>query len=331
MSAPEHWQHRNLKSRLLLPLAALFAAVAAARRLAWKTGLLRSRHPGVPVIVVGNITAGGTGKTPLVLWLACFLQDSGRCPAIISRGYGAAHSDPRPVPADGSAADYGDEPCLMARRAGCPVWVGADRAATAAAMRRAHPGVDVILSDDGLQHYRLARDFEIAVIDGARGLGNGWPLPAGPLRESPSRLAEVDAVVINGDDATGAFPRALPMRLQGDRFRNLRLPQQVVTAAHFRGMSVHAVAGIGNPQRFFDHLRGLGLECSAHAFPDHHAYRAADLAFGDDAPVVMTEKDAVKCATFATDDYWALIVDAEVDARLGDLVTARLSQAARHG
>ncbi|MBX3666480.1 MAG: tetraacyldisaccharide 4'-kinase [Burkholderiales bacterium] len=331
MSAPEHWQHRKLKSRLLLPLAALFTAVAATRRLFWKTGLLRSRHPGVPVIVIGNITAGGTGKTPLVLWLAQFLRERGWHPGIISRGYGAARSDPRPVPADGSAADYGDEPCLMAQRAACPVWVGADRAATAEAMRRAHPGVDVILSDDGLQHYRLARDVEIAVIDGARGLGNGWPLPAGPLREPPSRLAGVDAVVINGDNATGAFPQALPMRLQGGRFRNLRLPQQVVTAAHFRGTPVHAVAGIGNPQRFFGHLRGLGLECHEHAFPDHHPYRAADLAFGDDAPVVMTEKDAVKCAAFATDNYWALIVDAEVDARLGDLVTARLPQAARHG
>ncbi|MCW5606008.1 MAG: tetraacyldisaccharide 4'-kinase, partial [Burkholderiales bacterium] len=190
---------------------------------------------------------------------------------------------------------------------------------------------DVIICDDGLQHYRLARDVEIAVIDGARGLGNGWPLPAGPLREPPSRLAGVDAVVINGDDATGAFPQALPMRLQGGRFRNLRLPQQVVTAVHFRGTPVHAVAGIGNPQRFFGHLRELGLDCREHAFPDHHPYRAADLAFGDDAPVVMTEKDAVKCAAFATDNCWALIVDAEVDARLGDLVTARLPQAARHG
>ncbi|MBX3650582.1 MAG: tetraacyldisaccharide 4'-kinase [Burkholderiales bacterium] len=331
MSAPELWQHRNLKSLLLLPLAALFAAAAAVRRLAWKSGLLRSRHPGVPVIIVGNITAGGTGKTPLVLWLARLLQDSGMRPAIISRGYGAARSDPRPVTADGKPTDYGDEPCLMAQRAGCPVWVGADRAATAEAVRRAHPAINVILSDDGLQHYRLARDFEIAVIDGARGIGNGWPLPAGPLREPSSRLAGVDAVVINGSDTSGAFPQALPMRLHGDRFRNLALPQQVVTAAHFRGVTVHAAAGIGNPQRFFGHLRELGLDCTEHAFPDHHPYRAADLVFGDDAPVVMTEKDAVKCAAFATDNHWALIVDAEVDARLGELVTARLSQAARHG
>lgn len=331
MSAPEHWQHRNLKSLLLLPLAALFAAVAGARRFAWKIGLLGSRHPGVPVIVVGNITAGGTGKTPLVLWLARFLQDRGMHPAIISRGYGAARSDPRPVPADGTPADYGDEPCLMARRAGCPVWVGTDRAATAEAMRKAQPAVDVVISDDGLQHYRLARDFEIVVIDGMRGLGNGWPLPAGPLREPPSRLAGVDAVVINGSNPSYAFSQALPMRLQGERFSNLARPQQVVTGAHFRGMTVHAVAGIGNPQRFFAHLRALGLQCIEHPFPDHHPYCAADLAFGDDAPVVMTEKDAVKCTAFATINHWALIVDAEVDARLGELVTARLSQAARHG
>ena len=331
MSAPEHWQHRKLKSRLLLPLAALFAVVAAARRLAWKSGLLRSRHPGVPVIIVGNITAGGTGKTPLVLWLARFLRERGMHPAIISRGYGAARTDPRPVPADGSAADFGDEPVLMAQRADCPVWVGADRAIVAKAVRGSHPEVDVILSDDGLQHYRLARDVEIAVIDGARGLGNGWPLPAGPLREPPSRLAEVDAVVVNGGNPDGAFPQALPMRLQGDRFRNLGLPRHVVTAAHFRGMRVHAVAGIGHPPRFFGQLRELGLVCSEHPFPDHHPFRTADLAFGDDAPVVMTEKDAVKCAAFATDNHWALVVDAGVDPRLGELVTARLSQAARHG
>jgi len=331
MSAPAHWQHRNLTSLLLLPVAMLFAAIVALRRLAWRCGILRSRHPGVPVIVVGNITAGGTGKTPLVLWLARFLQERGLRPAIISRGYGAARRDPRPVPADGTPQDYGDEPCLMARRAACPVWVGADRAATAFAMREAHSDIDVIVSDDGLQHYRLARDIEIAVTDGARGLGNGWPLPAGPLREPVSRLAEVDAVVRNGDDATGAFPDALPMRLEGGCFRNLLYPQQTVAAAHFSGMTVNAVAGIGNPQRFFGHLHRLGLQLREHAFPDHHPYRAGDIAFGDDAPVVMTEKDAVKCTAFANGNCWALIVDAEVDARLGKLLTTRLSLAARHG
>lgn len=331
MPAPTHWQHRNLKSLLLLPLAALFAAIAALRRLAWRHRLLRSRHPGVPVIIVGNITAGGTGKTPLVLWLAQFLRDQGMHPAIISRGHGSRRREPRAVPTDGTPDDFGDEPCLLAQRAGCPVWVGVDRAATAEALRTAHPGVDVILSDDGLQHYRLARDFEIAVIDGMHGLGNGWPLPAGPLREPPSRLSTVDAVVINGDAPGLVIPGALTMRLHGQHFRNLVQPQQRVTATDFGETVVHAVAGIGNPQRFFNHLRDLGMRCTEHAFPDHHPFRAPDLAFGDSAPVVMTEKDAVKCAAFATENQWALIVDADVDARLGDLLTARLAQAARHG
>jgi tetraacyldisaccharide 4'-kinase len=331
MSAPAHWQHRNLKSLLLLPLAALFAAIAALRRLAWRHGLLSSRHPGVPVIVVGNITAGGTGKTPLVLWLAQFLQSRGMHPAIISRGHGSRRREPRAVPADGAPADFGDEPCLLALRAACPVWVGVDRAATAAALRAAHPEVDVIVSDDGLQHYRLARDFEIAVIDGMRGLGNGWPLPAGPLREPPSRLATVDAVVINDGATALPVPGALSMRLRGSHFRNLVRPQQLVTAADLGGTVVHAVAGIGNPRRFFGHLRELGLECIEHPFPDHHPYCASDLVFGDGAPVVMTEKDAVKCAAFANENQWALIVDADVDARLGDLITALLPQAARHG
>jgi tetraacyldisaccharide 4'-kinase len=331
MSAPAHWQHRNLTALLLLPAAALFAAVTALRRCAWRSGLLRARHPGVPVIVVGNISAGGTGKTPLVLWLVQWLQAQGRCPGVISRGYGSRRSDPRAVPADGSPSVYGDEPCLLAQRAVCPVWVGTDRAAVAAALRAAHPEVDVLVSDDGLQHYRLARDFEIAVIDGMHGLGNGWPLPAGPLREPAARLASVDAVVLNGNAGQGVFAQALPMRLQGDRFRNLARPQLIVTAAHFEKQRVNAVAGIGNPQRFFDQLRALGVDCRPRPFPDHHPFTASDIDFGDGEPVVMTEKDAVKCAAFASENHWVLIVDAEVDARLGERIAARLAQAARHG
>lgn len=330
-SAPRHWQTRGPLAVLLLPVAALFAAVAALRRGAWRSGVLRARHAGVPVIVVGNITAGGTGKTPLALWLAQFLRQQGRHPGIVSRGYGAARDDPRAVPVDGIAQDYGDEPCLLARRAGCPVWVGTDRAATALALRAAHPQTDVIISDDGLQHYRLARDFEIAVIDGARGLGNGWMLPAGPLREPASRLATVDAVVVNGDDAGGAFPQGIAMRLEGGTFRNLRDPQQAAEAAHFRGRNVHAVAGIGNPQRFFAHLRRLGVACTPHEFPDHHAYSAQDLQFAGADHIVMTEKDAVKCTPFATERHWALVVNATLDDRLGEMIVARLAKADRHG
>ncbi len=328
---PEHWQTRGPLAVLLLPVAALFAVVAAIRRCAYRCKLLRSEQIGVPVIVVGNITAGGTGKTPLVLWLADFLRQQGKHPGIISRGYGAARTDARAVTANGSAADYGDEPCLLARRASCPVWVGTDRAATAHALCAAHPEINVIISDDGLQHYRLARDVEIAVIDGARGLGNGWPLPAGPLREPASRLTTVDAVVVNGGDVASAFPQAVSMQLQGATFRNLRDPQQTVTAAHFRGQQVHAIAGIGNPQRFFTHLQRLGLDCVTREFPDHHTYTAADLQFAGDDAIVMTEKDAVKCMALATTHHWALVVNAVPDESLGDTIIARLAQANRHG
>lgn len=331
MATPAHWQRRGALAILLLPLSALFAAVSALRRCAWQRRLLRPRHAGAAVVVVGNITAGGTGKTPLTLWLARFLREHGRHPGIISRGYGAARTDPRPVPDSGTAADYGDEPCLLAQRSGCPVWVGSDRVAVARALLAAHPETDVIISDDGLQHYRLARDFEIAVIDGARGLGNGWPLPSGPLREPRSRLDSVDAVVVNGGNGKGLFPQALAMQLTGSEFRNLLQPAQRVTPEYFRGRRVHAIAGIGNPQRFFAQLGRLGVSCMPHAFPDHHAYTAHDLAFAADDDLVMTEKDAVKCTPFATTRYWALVVDAEPDPRLGEMILARLAEASRHG
>lgn len=330
-SPPKHWQTRGPLAVLLLPVAALFAVVSALRRLAYRCKLLRSEEMDVPVIVVGNITAGGTGKTPLVLWLAQFLAARGKRPGIISRGYGSARSDSRAVPANGNVADYGDEPCLLAQRSNCPVWVGTDRAATARALRTAHPEVDVIISDDGLQHYRMARDIEIAVIDGARGLGNGWPLPAGPLREPASRLATVDAVVVNGGDAAGPFPHSVAMQLEGETFRNLLDARQAVTAAHFHGQPVYAIAGIGNPSRFFAHLQRLGLECTTRAFPDHHAYTAEDLQFAGDHAVVMTEKDAVKCAAFATTRHWALVVNAVPDESLGDTIITRLAQARHHG
>lgn len=330
MKTPRYWQTRGLPAILLLPLAALFALISATRRWCWRKGWTKAFHSGVPVIIVGNITAGGTGKTPLVLWIARLLQQQGRHPGIISRGYGAAARHPRPVPANGSAPDFGDEPCLLARRAGCPVWVGVDRAATAAALLRAHPGTDVLISDDGLQHYRLARDMEIAVIDGERGLGNGWLLPAGPLREPASRLDTVDAVVINGNGGF-AHPRALPMRMTAGRFHNLLQPELSVQADHFSARPVHAIAGIGNPERFFAQLALMGIRFTPHAFPDHHPYSAADLAFAGEDIIVMTEKDAVKCRTFATARHWMLPIDAAPDSRLGELITARLAKTGRHG
>jgi tetraacyldisaccharide 4'-kinase len=281
----------------------------------------------VPVIVVGNITVGGTGKTPLVLWLAGLLRRHGMKPGIVSRGYGGRIREPRKVCGDADPADFGDEPVLIARRSGCPVWVGADRAAAAAALLAAAPDCDVVISDDGLQHYALQRDVELALIDGARGLGNRLLLPAGPLREPPSRLDVVDAIVVNGP---GAVPRTsapvYTMTLNGAEFRNVVDPARIAAASHFAGKRVLAVAAIGNPARFFDHLGALRVEFETRSFPDHHAYTPADFADVDADAVVMTEKDAVKCTAFARDTWWVLPVEAEPEAGLGELVLGKLGQ-----
>jgi tetraacyldisaccharide 4'-kinase len=327
MSGPErHWQRLTPLSILLFPVSLLFRAVVAARRAAYVAGVLRATRLAVPVIVVGNVTVGGTGKTPLVLWLAKFLRENGMRPGIVSRGYGARSGRARAVTPDADAGEVGDEPLLLAQRSGCPVWIGADRAAAATSLLETHRSCDVIVSDDGLQHYALARDFEIAVVDSARGLGNGLMLPAGPLREPPSRLREVDAVVINRSprETQGSIP-GIVMTLEGSRFRNLLDPDHVAGPSHFQRLRVHAVAGIGNPARFFAHLEALGLAFRAHAFADHHRYTAADLAFDDCDAVVMTEKDAVKCAPFANETHWALRVDAQPDPELGELVVAKLA------
>lgn len=306
---------------VLLPLSLLFGLIAAIRRALYRSGLLHSAKLPVPVIVIGNITVGGSGKTPLTLWLAQELLERGWHPGIISRGYRGAAVSPSPVSSGDSAQTVGDEPLLMARRALCPVWVGRDRPAAARALLQAHPECDVLLSDDGLQHYRLQRDIEIAVVDGARRFGNGFLLPAGPLREPPSRLGTVDAVVINGGAArSGEYV----MRLEGAAFQNLANPAATRTADDFRGVRVHAVAGIGHPQRFFDHLKSLGLTVQTHPFPDHHHYTPADLAFGDADAILMTEKDAVKCAAFANEKCWALRVDARLDPMLAHHILERI-------
>lgn len=316
-----HWQRITLLSAALLPMSLVFGALAAGRRAAYRRSLLRAERLRVPVIVVGNITVGGTGKTPLVLWLAAFLTCHGRRPGIVSRGYGVDARVPRAVSPASEAAVSGDEPLLLARRSRCPVWIGRNRSAAGRALLDAHPEIDVIVADDGLQHYGLARDMEIAVVDGARGLGNGLLLPAGPLREPPSRLQGVDAVVIQG---AASGPRGFGMRLEGDTFYNLAAPERKVGAAHFSGQRLHALAGIGHPDRFFSHLRALGLSFEAHPFPDHHRYRREELAYPDADAILMTEKDAVKCAAFAATNHWALRVDAVPDPKLGDLVLRTL-------
>jgi tetraacyldisaccharide 4'-kinase len=323
-----HWQRVTWLSVLLYPASVLFRAVVALRRNAYRKGILPSRRVPVPVIIVGNITVGGTGKTPLVLWLADFLTRQGRRPGIVSRGHGSTVSGPHRVAPDDASARFADEPVLLARRSGCPVWIGRDRLAAARALLEAHPDCDTLISDDGLQHYRLQRDLELIVIDGSRGLGNGWLLPAGPLREPASRLREADALVVNGAQTqSDARPHAFAMRLEGATFLNVLDPTRTARPEQFHGRAVHAVAGIGHPPRFFAHLRDLGIAFEAHAFEDHHAFAPQDLAFAGAEAILMTEKDAVKCAGFApAAKYWALRVDAVPDAALGALVLRKLRQ-----
>ncbi len=323
---PRLWYRRPLAPILavLLPCSWLFGALAGLRRHLYRTGALRSHALPAPVVVIGNLTVGGSGKTPLVLWLVERLRECGWQPGIISRGYGGAGVGVRSVAADTSALVSGDEPLLLARRSGVPVFVGRDRVAAAAALLAAHPECDVIISDDGLQHYRLQRTVEIAVFD-ERGAGNGQLLPAGPLREPLSRLRKVTAVVWNttvaADAGLAGVAPDLPqftMRLLGNRFSALNDARLFCTPEALRGKRLHAIAGIGDPSRFFGQLSALGLDFEAHAFPDHHRYCARDLAFANDNVVLMTEKDAVKCSALVHSEAWVLPVDAQVDSSAAD-------------
>jgi tetraacyldisaccharide 4'-kinase len=278
------------------------------------------------VIVVGNINVGGTGKTPLVIWLASHLARHGYRPGIVSRGYGGSAEAPVAVATDSVAAVVGDEPLLLARRTACPVWIGRDRPLAAQALLAAHSECDVLICDDGLQHYALARDVEIAVVDGRRRFGNGRLLPAGPLRELPLRLNKVDAIVIHGGDAQ---PGEYALELVGTTFRNLRNGAMTASNTDLAGLKLHAVAGIGDPQRFFEALRRQGLQVVEHPFPDHHLYQPADLQFEGAQAVLMTEKDAVKCIAFSQPHWWYLEVEARVNAKLGSLIMRKLED--KHG
>jgi tetraacyldisaccharide 4'-kinase len=321
------WYARSGWCRLLYPLSLLFRFLAWLRRRSYASGWRKVGRMPVPVIVVGNITVGGTGKTPLVLWLAERLRASGFRPGVVSRGHGARVATVREVDPAADPGVVGDEPVLIARRRLCPVWVGRDRASAAAGLLEAHPEVNVLIADDGLQHYALARDMEIVVVDGARMFGNGLCLPAGPLREVPARLAEADAVVVHGEwDGRPPPVPVYTMELRQRGFARLGGSGDSLLPGHFDGLPVHAVAGIGNPARFFAALAGQGVAAVPHAFPDHHRYRPGDLP---DATVIMTEKDAVKCASFGHPDAWVAMVDAEVAAGLESQVLAKLK--AHHG
>jgi tetraacyldisaccharide 4'-kinase len=318
----ERWYSDPAATSLLQPLGWLFGSLVAARRRAYERGWLGRARAARPVVVVGNLTVGGTGKTPLTLWLAQRLGAEGLKVGILSRGYGRRGSVPREVPPSADWREVGDEPLLLAQRSGCATVVARDRAAGAALL--VSRGVQLILCDDGLQHLALARDCEIIVADGARGFGNARLLPAGPLREPLARLAAADLIVVNGaaeHPSLAALGRAQLLRMD-----LMPAPAQALDGTEpprplsaWRGARVHAVAGIGNPQRFFRELRAQGLELIEHAFADHHAFTRADLAFTDKLPVLMTEKDAVKCRSFADARLWYVPVDArfsEADARI---------------
>lgn len=317
------WQTDGVVSRLLAPLAWLYAGAVTLNRYLYRVGWRRAAAFPVPIVVVGNITVGGTGKTPLVLWIARYLRERGWRPGIVTRGYGgAARAWPQEVHPGSDPTLVGDEPVLLARRAEIPVVADPDRPR---AVRKllAH-GCNVVVSDDGLQHHRLKHDIEIAVVDGRRGLGNRRCLPAGPLREPAARLDQVDARVVNGAAGEGGWS----MRLVPIEFRRVQPPHGPAPLAAFRGCTVHAAAGIGYPPRFFDTLRDLGALVIEHPFPDHHRFVRADLLFADGRDVLMTEKDAVKCERFAGDRWWYLAVEAELDPAFGDWLLARLGKPA---
>jgi len=321
---PQHWYRLTPVSMMLLPLAALYCVVTGVRRLLYRVGLLRTIRLTVPVIVVGNITVGGTGKTPLVLWLVEELKRAGYRPGIVTRGYrGRSRVWPLGVTPSTSPDEAGDEAVLLAARGQCPVQAGPDR--VAGGKRLIDLGCDVLVSDDGLQHYRLHRDMEIAVLDGARRTGNGLCLPAGPLREPVSRLRTVTAQVINGSPRAGE----LGMSLMPAYVYRLDQPAERFEPDRLRGAAVHAVAGIGNPERFFSAVRALGMDITPHPFPDHHAFRAADLDFGNDHPIIMTEKDAVKCRPIASNPCWVLAVTAQPDPALRTMILKRLGDMKR--
>ncbi len=320
------WYRGGLLSWLLriplLPLSALFCLLVFIRRLGYRSGLVQGTRVALPVIVVGNITVGGTGKTPLVLALVEWLKRQGMRPAVISRGYGGAHGEEIVQVTPGmEASRVGDEPLLISREGGVPVYVGVDRV-TAAERALADGECDLLVLDDGLQHYRLQRDIEIVVVDGERRFGNGLCLPAGPLREPRSRLEEVDAVVVNGDN----------MRLQPQPLYRLERPEQRQPLESLAGERVHAVAGIGNPQRFFAMLEGAGLRVIPHPFPDHHQYNGEDFQFPVDQtlPILMTEKDAVKCSRTMVGEgrtVWVVPVEAQLESELEQLLKTKLERA----
>ena len=319
------WYRWSVWHLILVPLSLLYWLISGSRRALYRSGWKRREKLPLPVIVVGNISVGGTGKTPLVIALVALLQAAGYRPGVISRGYRGTGTLPRLVIAESEPQEMGDEPVLLARKARCPVWVGQRRVEAGQALIANHPDVNVIVCDDGLQHYQLARDIEIVVIDAMRWFGNGQLLPAGPLREPVRRLRSADVVVINGWLPGAPMQRReFTMQLNGNLLYNLRNPELKAQPEIFAGQTVHAVAGIGYPLRFFKHLKQLRMNCIEHSFPDHHAFTPQDFPWHETEVIVMTEKDAVKCVDFLGDNAWVLPVQAQLDPGIALTVLEKL-------
>ncbi len=309
------WYDGGSGYQVLLPLSGIYWLLLRLRRLLYACGIFKTRNVGVPVIVVGNITAGGTGKTPTSIWLAKSLKERGFRPGIVSRGYGGSKSfSSMRVDAASDPAVVGDEPVLLAKRSACPVAVDKDRVRAVGML--VDDGADLIIADDGLQHRRLERSYEICVIDGTRWLGNRLILPAGPLRETASRLAEVDQILVNGrirdESATATEQNAIEFELVATEVCRLN-GSLVRPIGRFADMTVHGVAAIGNPGRFFDLLRAHGMQVIEHAYPDHAPIHSRSLNFADEFDILMTEKDAVKFGTKLTDRFWYVPVELAMD------------------
>ncbi len=339
------WYQKKLSIWLywLIPISLIWSGYATLRKTLYDKGIFKQHKFQIPIVIVGNLTLGGTGKTPLVIHIAKLLKQHGFNPGIVSRGYQLTSTQkgnnanylkssgfannvikyPISVNANSDPEEVGDEPALFAKRLFCPIMVDPKRKRAVQAMIDSGQ-VDVIISDDGLQHYAMGRSIEIVVIDGKRRLGNGWCLPAGPLREPKSRLKSVDMIVVNGSDHYEN--NEYDMELRPRMVYNGKNVSEQSTLISFQGQKVHAVAGIGHPDRFFEMLRNYGMEIIAHPFPDHHRFMPMDLEFHDEYPVLMTEKDAVKCFKFMNPNHWVLAVDAIVNPLFDTRLLTRLQE-----
>ncbi len=324
------WYQSSLSPVLwpFIPLSLLYQAIIACRKLLYKTGILAQRSFSIPIIIIGNITVGGTGKTPLVIHTVKILKQHGFRPGVVSRGYGGYHSKTNAKPlwvyANSDPKLVGDEPLLLARRLFCPIVIAADR--IKAVQNLLDSGqVDVVIADDGLQHEALQRDIEVVVIDGKKRLGNGWCLPIGPLRESSKRLNAVDFIVCN-DPQSFNNDTEYDMELRPRVLVNGLDKSQQQSIHFFQGQTVHALAGIGFPERFFDLLKKYGLKVLTHPFPDHYQFQKEDIEFNDTLPILLTEKDAVKCSEFMNSKHWVLSVDAAVNPLFDMRLLKRLEE-----